>query len=228
MNKFEKYVKNEQNYSNSFHKSSLKSSDKYYKIHKRSMFSPVFKSEDNGLCLAVAIVFGIAHSNNDVNRYTFLTYYQNYEDLVQEVRTLSLRANVDLKHGGSIDQIIQFQQFLGAEYRIIVYGSRDGKVIHFKACHDEFKYSINMLLNENHFSLVLCLTAVFATSYFCKFCCVGYSKKLEHSRCRAKCNKCFQSPPCKTIVMIKCNSCKRDFGNATCLLNHISHGRHIL
>lgn len=44
-----------------------KSADKYYKLHKRSMFSPDLRAEDNGLCLAVAIAAGIAYTSNDVN-----------------------------------------------------------------------------------------------------------------------------------------------------------------
>lgn len=42
-------------------------------------------------------------------------------------------------------------------------------------------------------------------------------------RSRVKCNKCFQSTPCVNVVLIKCDSCKREFFNATCLQNHILH-----
>lgn len=44
-----------------------KTTDKYYKIHKRSIFSPNLRHEDHGLCLAVSIVVGIAHEVTLVN-----------------------------------------------------------------------------------------------------------------------------------------------------------------
>lgn len=183
------------------------------------MFSPVLNTED-GLCLAVTLVAGIAYTSDDVNRYNFLTYNQNYPDLIKEARDLCFRANVDLTHGGGIDEIVGFQKFLGPDYRIVVYASCGGKVVFFKACHDGYKYSIHILLDENYNSLILSPTAVFATSYFCKYCCIGYTTKLGHSRCRVKCNKCFQSPPCDNNAPIKCSSCKREFANATCFQNN--------
>lgn len=201
-----------------------KASDKYYKLHKRSIFTPNLRSEDYGLCLAVSIVVGVAHFSGDINRYNYLTYTGNYDELIQEARILCSNASVNLQNGGSVDEIIGFQQYLGAEYRIVVYASRDGKVIFFKACHDNYKYSINLLLDESHYSFVLSPTAAFSTAYFCGYCCIGYTTKLGHIRCRAKCNKCFQSPPCANEAIIKCSSCKREFVNATCFQNHLLHG----
>lgn len=90
-----------------------------------------------------------------------------------------------------MNEIIRLQNFLGIDYRIVVYASRDGKVILFKACHEGFKHTINILFDENHYSLILSPTAVFATAYFCKYCCIGYTSKLGHSRCWIRCNKCF-------------------------------------
>jgi len=152
-----------------------------------------------------------------------LIYCGNYNELIQEARTLCDNASVNLTYGGSIDEIIQFQRYLGSEYRIVVYASRDGKEIFFKACHDEYKYTINLLLDENHYSLVINPTAAFATAYFCGYCCIGYSNKFGHKRCRVKCNKCFQSPPCQNVVAMKCTLCRREFPNATCFHNHMLH-----
>ena len=200
-----------------------KTTDKYFKIHERSIFSPNLQPEDHGLCLAVAIVVGIPHSTNDINKYNYLTYCGNYDDLIQEAQMLCDNACVNLQNGGSIEEIIKFQQYLGSEFRIVVYASRDGKDVLFKACHDEYKYTIHILLDENHYSLILTPTAAFATAYFCGYCCIGYSTKFGHKRCRVKCNKCFQSPPCQNIIDMKCSQCKREFLNATCFHNHMLH-----
>lgn len=201
-----------------------KSSDRYYKLHKKSIFSPNLESKDYGMCLAVCIVVAIAHSTEDKTKYHYLTYAGHYNALIEEAHLLCRKAEVCLQNGGGIEEIIKFQQCLGAEYRIVVYASRDGKVIFFKSCHDNYKYSINLLLDEEHYSFVLSPTAAFSTAYFCGYCCIGYTTKLGHIRCRAKCNKCFQSPPCINDAIIKCSSCKRDFVNAACLQNHILNG----
>lgn len=201
-----------------------KSSDRYYKLHKRSIFSPNLRNEDYGLCLAVALVAAVAHSTGDTAKYYYLTYTGNYGELIQEARLLCSKANVNLQYGGGVDELIKFQQYLGVEYRIVVYASRDGKAIFFKACHDNFKYSINLLFDEAHFSYILSPTAAFSTAYFCGYCCIGYTTKFGHIRCRAKCNKCFQSPPCINDAIIKCYSCNREFVNATCLQNHVLNG----
>lgn len=201
-----------------------KSSDKYYKLHKRSIFSPVLRDEDHGLCLAVSIVVAIAYSTGDTTKYNYLTYAGHYSVLIQEAHLICSNSSVDLQNGGGVDEVIKFQQFLGAEYRIVVYASRDGKTILFKACHDNYKYTINLLFDDSHYSVVLSPTAAFSTAYFCGFCCIGYTTKFGHTRCRAKCNKCFQSPPCINEAPIKCMSCKREFINSSCLQNHILNG----
>lgn len=68
-----------------------KSSDRYYKLHKRSIFSLNLKAEDYGLCLAVSIV--AAHLYDDVNRYNYLTYSGNYSALeIQEAKALCFNA----------------------------------------------------------------------------------------------------------------------------------------
>lgn len=201
-----------------------KSSERYYKLHKRSIFSPNLQTEDYGLCLAASITVAIAHVTGDAKKYHYLTYAGHYSILIQEARSLCTDANVNLENGGGIDEIIKFQQYLGGEYRIVVYASRDGKVIFFKSCHSTYKYTINLLFDEAHFSFVLSPTAAFSTAYFCGYCCVGYTTRLGHARCRVKCNKCCQSPPCTNDARVKCNTCKREFFNAACLQNHVFHG----
>lgn len=110
-------------------------------MHKKSLFSPNLQPTEYGLCLAISIVAGMAHSTNDINRYNYyLTYNGNYNELISEARSLCNNANVDLTHGGGVDEIIKFQQYLGYEYRIVVFASRDGNEILFKACHDDYKW----------------------------------------------------------------------------------------
>lgn len=109
-----------------------KSKDKYYKLHKRSIFSLNLREADYGLCLAVSIVVAVLHSTGDTTKYNYLTYAGHYNELIQEARLLCSKACVNLQNGGGIGEIIKFQQYLGADFRIVVYGSRDGKTIFLK------------------------------------------------------------------------------------------------
>lgn len=137
-----------------------KSSDRYFKLHKKSIFSPNLRDEDYCLCLAVSIIVAIAHSIGNLSKYYYLTYAGHYNELILKL------------------------------------------------------FSIYYLMKQNY-SFVSSPTAAFSTAYFCGYCCIGYTTKFGHTRCRSKCNKCFQSPPCTNDAIIKCNSCKRDFVNAT-------------
>lgn len=97
------------------------------------------------------------------------------------------------------------------EYRKVVYTSRGGKEIFFKACHDNYNYTLNLLVEKSHYNFVLSATVAFSTAYFSGYCCIGYSSKLGH----------IQSPPCRNNAAIKCSSCQREFANANCFQNNV-------
>lgn len=188
-------------------------------MHKTSLLNPELKSEHSSMCLAAAIVIGKAYAT-DVNLYNFLTYYRNYTDLIDALKELCQNANVNLTNGGSIDEIIQFQNHLGCDYRITVFASRDGRDSYFKSCHSNYKYTINLLLDCEHYSVVLEPTAAFATSYFCNHCSAAYTTQLGHRKCAVKCNSCLCSPPCEKEIDIVCSTCNRTFFNPKCYMNH--------
>lgn len=201
-----------------------KTRENYFKIHKRSIFSPELKEIHYGLCLPVSIVIAIAYTSDDPNRYNYITYNGNYDDLILEAQTLATSAGVDLGSGSSIDEIIKFQNHLGMDYRITVFLTRDGKKIYFKSCHTNYKHTINLLLDNDHYSVILNPTGAFAASYFCSHCSVTYEAKFGHKNCPLKCNNCFCNPPCVKIFSVKCNDCNRMFVSTECFANHIKHG----
>lgn len=59
-----------------------KSSDRYFKLHKKSIFSPNLRDEDYCLCLAVSIIVAIAHSIGNLSKYYYLTYAGHYNELI--------------------------------------------------------------------------------------------------------------------------------------------------
>lgn len=197
-----------------------KTTNEYFKLHKSTIFNPELKPVDNTLCLAAAIVVAQAYAT-DVNKYNFLTYARNYDELIEAAKRLCHEAEVDLTNGGSIDEIIQFQDFLGCDYRITVFSSRDGKSVYFKSCHTNYIHTINLLLDYEHYCVILKPTAAFATSYFCDHCSKCYETQYGHKKCVIKCNSCLYTPPCAKDIDIKCTDCNRTFVSARCFHNHI-------
>lgn len=131
-----------------------KSSEEFFKLHKNSMFINELKDEHSSLCLATAIVVSIAYATN-INLYNSLTYKRNYLDLIGAAQKFCSDSGVDLSNGGGIDEFIKFQNFIGTEYRMTVFMSRDGHNIYFKSCHFGYKYTINLLLDNEHYSVIL-------------------------------------------------------------------------
>lgn len=197
-----------------------KTTAEYFKLHKSTIFNPILKSEHNTICLAVAIVIAQAYAT-DINQYNFLTYNRNYDALINSAEILCLNANVDLSNGGGIDEIIQFQDYLGCDYRITVFSSRDGKKKYFKSCHTNYKYTINLLLDCEHYNVVLKPTAAFATQYFCEHCSTCYTDRFGHKKCVIKCSSCLCTPLCVKEIEMKCDDCNRIFVSPRCYHNHI-------
>lgn len=94
----------------------------------RGLYFILLQHEDHRLCLDISFFAGISHSTNDINRYNHLTYAGNYNDIICQAKTLCAGAGVNLQHGGSIHEIIQFQQYLEHEYRIVIYAISDEKL----------------------------------------------------------------------------------------------------
>lgn len=200
-----------------------KTRDKFFKIHKRSIFQPELKEIHYGLCLPVSIVIAMAYVSDDINRYNFITYRGNYDDMISEAIKLSADANVPAG-GCGIDEIIKFQNHLGMDYRITVFLSRDGRTIYFKSCHTSYKFVINLLLDDGHYSVILNPAGAFAASYFCGHCSTVYATKFGHKTCPLKCSSCFCQPACVKIFSSKCNDCNRLFVSTECFAKHLAHG----
>lgn len=199
-----------------------KSNDNFFKIHKNFIFTPKLRVQDGNICLPVAIIIGKAYADGCIaqNLYNFLTYPGNIDELVSTARTLANDAGVNYENGCGIDEIRKFEEFLSNEYNLTVYGSRDGRFVYYKSRSRNSRH-INLLLDNNHYSVIKSLTAVFASSYFCSYCAKPYTTKFEHKKCPFKCNRCLASPPCEGGVQIKCLDCNRIFLNANCFDNHI-------
>lgn len=201
-----------------------KSFEDFYKVHRKSIYLPNITAEDGNICLAVAVLLGKIYADGEINQnlYNSLVYPQNHDDLVNQSNKLAQDAGVNLVDGGGLDEIMKFQEYLSNEYNLTVYSSRDGRSVYYKSPYKNRK-NINLLLDNNHFSLIKSLTAAFASSYFCSYCAEPYSTRLAHRNCPFKCERCLESPPCETLDNVNCSECNRIFLNQQCFNNHLEN-----
>ncbi|KAK4874279.1 hypothetical protein RN001_013639 [Aquatica leii] len=176
----------------------------------------VTPNKDN-LCLASAVVLGIAFKNRDPD---FSKMKIGLPILRLKSIELCVASNVDLSKGGSYEHIKRIQDYL-VGYTIVVYNSRLGATTYFEGPRSSDRVTINLLLENKHYNLITSLTSAFTTSYFCEFCKHRTSNKNGHRRCLYTCPACHTSPPCQyQNNRIVCDKCHRDFRGENCYLNH--------
>ncbi|CAH0559292.1 unnamed protein product [Brassicogethes aeneus] len=178
----------------------------------------VIINNDDNYCLAYALALGIAY-RSDITDFKNLKSKPNL--LKQRGRELSRAANVDLSNGGSLEDVKRFQDFLKEDFTIVVYNNRRGSETYFKGEPKDTRKTINLILENNHYNLILSLTSAFSTGYFCEGCKKRYSNKTGHFKCPYTCPHCHSSPPCRSDVEeITCEDCKRTFRGIACLNIH--------
>lgn len=196
----------------------------FSKIHSRTLYTPKINVLDGEICLPVAILVGISFADGvqAQNRFNFLTYEPNHAELIAQAEELATTVGVDYQNGCGVDEIRKFSEYYAKEYNITVYNSRSGRSVLFKSPYTN-KRTINLLLENNHYSVIKSLTGVFGCAYFCTYCAVPYTTNVQHKKCPFKCNNCFSSPPCKPDdKLIKCGDCNRNFSNTQCFQKHIA------
>jgi G:T-mismatch repair DNA endonuclease (very short patch repair protein) len=170
-------------------------------------------------CLGHGIVLAIHNIESAVSLKSIL---KDRIQLAQEIHDLCELANCDLREGGSIQELQQFQNVMPPGIQIVVYQDLTGKNVFFKGeIYDPVEARINLVLFENHFAVIRSLTAAFGCSYYCEGCNKLYEHKAKHL-CDTICSYCHNNTQCqKTNVIIKCADCNRDFKNIQCYDRHL-------
>ena len=102
--------------------------------------------------------------NNKDNRSLKKFKGQRGEQLLNEMVTdLCRRAEIDLSDGAHYGHITNFQTYLN-DYTIVIYNSRDGSSVYFESPKAPGKNCLNLIMENQHFNIILSLTGVFATS----------------------------------------------------------------
>ena len=122
------------------------------------------------------------------------------------------------------EEIIDFQAYLN-DYTIVVYNSRDGSSVYFEGPRAPGRNCLNLIMENHHFNVILSLTGVFATSYYCELCHAKYSRPNRHKKCPYICLSCHNNPPCdKHDTTKECHVCLRVFRSNNCFVNHVENG----
>lgn len=191
--------------------------------HPQTIFNPHLAPQHETMCLAVAIVLGEAYADGitNKNRFNFLTYKPNYNELIAEAYLLCQDADVDLTNGGGLDEIKKFQDYLHPEYDVTVYDCSRGRSTLFQNGNIDAPKKIRLLLENNHYTLIKSTAGAFGFSYYCEPCKRGFSDSTRHRTCPYKCPCCYSKPPCaKGSGNIMCVDCNRGFRNTFCFDKH--------
>lgn len=199
------------------------STEKFASIHKKSVFQIKTSSGRENLCLAYAILLGIAHVDKDVNMFNYLLYLPNIEQYTQRALRLCESAKVDLSYGGGIEELNQFQIYFASKYNLIVFSDRKGRSLFFRGHEDDSIPKIYLLLENHHYLLITSLHAAFSVNYYCDQCLKASNMKICHRDCPYTCRQCYSKPPCfATENKLFCNKCNRTFYGIHCFSKHIS------
>ena len=135
------------------------------------------------------------------------------------------KATVEATQDGcNLNDVLKFQAYFAEKATaIIVYAFStfakgadplyDGsKLVLEKAERMDHKLYILFFETARHFQPILNLVGASGCHGFCAACNKGY-KSIENHKCKAKCGKCFQSPPCEStgIDIVKCLECSHGF-----------------
>ena len=140
------------------------------------------------------------------------------------------KASVEATQDGcNLNEVLKFQVYFAEKATaIIVYAFStfakgadplyDGsKLVLEKAERIDHKLYILFYETSRHFQPILNLVGASGCHGFCEACNKGYTS-IENHRCKAKCGKCFQLPPCEStgIDIVKCPECSREFFGDSC------------
>lgn len=188
---------------------------------KRKSIVQVKNTEDN-LCLARALVIGmaLAHKDDSIAKLNYYRHITRPDREIQklEAERLCAEAAVVLSNGGGIEEVKLFQEYLD-NYTITVFMDRRGREIMFEGPTEGKRRNIDLIYGENLFNVIASLTGVFQTVYYCRPCKEPYSHKDKHF-CAQACSACQHSPICEEEQPQTCSVCNRIFKSKTCYANH--------
>ena len=185
--------------------------------HLKSKGSVICIKNFDDLCLARALVVGIAKIENDP-RYDHI---RRSDRPVQRRGALALHqaANVPQAPCG-LNEVDLFQNYLVNYQIVVVSGAHDNAIIYPpEPPGTDEKPILGLYYNNNHFDTITSIKGFIGRSHFCNRCLKGYNNTTDHL-CKAMCRSC-RAFECEWDDTRKlCNECDRVFKNQACYDHH--------
>lgn len=169
-------------------------------------------NEDN-FCLIRAIIIAIAYIEKDKN-YKNMVQRPNNKTLRSKIIKVANDCNIS-SNGCGIKDIERLEQYF-ENYQIMVIDKQytiTEEPIYLNK-NKKFSKFIYLLYNENHFNVIVSMTAYLNKKFFCDKCKISFYHIGNHV-CSATCKTCNRFN-CKPEFSIKCKTCNKFFQNLIC------------
>ena len=185
--------------------------------HLKSKGSVVCINNFDDLCLARALVVGIANIEKDPK----YDQVKKSNRPVQRQRALALHQAANVPQGPcGIKEVELFQNYLVNYQIVVVSGDHNNTIIYpTQSSGTNEKPILCVYYNDKHFDTITSIKGFLGKSYFCNRCLKGYNVTTDHL-CPAMCRLC-RAFGCEWDDTRKtCDDCDRTFKNQACYDHH--------
>lgn len=181
----------------------------------RIIYSP--DSQDN-MCLTRSVA--VAKACGMEKRAFYRMKQPNSLMQRKEATALCAAAGIDATLPCGLDQVRALQGVM-PNYRLVVFGDKEGSEILFKGEFGAGRKNIYLLWHEAHFYAILYPCQAFDRPFLCEKCVKFYWHKAEH-RCEGACWRCFGPTPHvdPTVPLRRCPDCFHKFSGQECFDLH--------
>ncbi|XP_067306560.1 uncharacterized protein [Pseudorasbora parva] len=174
------------------------------KKKKMSLFAPVNIS--NKLCFSICLAHFLNPQTPDSELERLATIIHN-------------NAGFSIHDKIGLDNVGVFENLLGIKI-VVFYRTNAGAVETYKNNDDPHPKTVCLYLHDDHYYMILNLTAFIGTPYVCEFCYKGYTNRRNH-HCKHVCNVCYDSECYRTPKRtVHCPDCLRFCKSSYCFEMH--------
>ncbi|GBM55080.1 hypothetical protein AVEN_258617-1, partial [Araneus ventricosus] len=180
------------------------------RLSKRSILH--IEPDELGLCCAKAILYALAHLENDRASINAMRDKRRLT-LLNRAKTLHNDAGVPLRPC-TYKEIKMFEDWLNVQ--IVVISSESLSKVAYKG--ENRSRRINLYLHNDHYDVIKSLKGFYGTDHYCESCDKPYGR-IEDHRCPNACHVCLRMD-CMPGEMKRCGECDRLCQSEECFLSH--------